>query len=298
MLTKVIALEHLRTIFTLIATNQEIRKLLSDSKVIGQDLFADAASKAANVARPNEEKLAKVDEPAPEGWKSSDGRVVGADETPKYDMPNLKKAKESKEEGKDTAKESAKESAKDVADKTKAKSEQESDLQKAVSDVGNEKKEGKSKSQNLKEKIPENHRQTAKENYEKSKKHLQEKFPKERRDKFIERLKKVLYENQKHKDWRDAFNFFFTELENYKKHAATAGNTGKESAKSVMNDPSFKDAAKDLQTLFERFANGRSAQPIFDAFRDLVKTAANDKEMSAWFDKTVTCKLNLIIVYQ
>ena len=289
MLTTVIALEHLRTIFTLIATNQEIRKLLSDSKIIGQDLFADAASKAANVARPNDEKLAKVDEPAPEGWKSSDGRVVGADETPKYDMPKLKKAKESKEDGK----ESVKESTKDAADKTKAKSEQESDLQKAVSDVGNEKKEeGKSKGQNLKEKIPEKHRQTAKENYEKTKKHLEEKFPKERRDKFIERLKKVLHENQKHKDWRDAFNFFFTELENYKKHAATAGNTGKESAKSVMNDPNFKDAAKDLQTLFERFANGRSAQPIFDAFHDLVKTAANDKEMSAWFDKSVTCKLH------
>ncbi|TIB69078.1 hypothetical protein E3Q08_03579 [Wallemia mellicola] len=324
------ALEHLRTVFTLIATNSEVRKLLSDSKIIGQDLFADAASKAAKVARPNEEKLAKIDESAPEGWKSKDGRVVGADETPEYDLPKLKKAKKETEEGqekaedvkkaalerqdevKDTAAKQADDTTKKVDSKTNQQSDV-SDIQKAVNEAGQEKadetkagekaQEGKNKTksvadsgkQSLKDKIPSEYRDKAKENYEKSKKHLEEKFPKERRDKFIERLKKVLYENQKHKDWREAFEFFFKQFEIYYSHAKSAGNTGKQSVNSVFQDQNVKGAANDLRTVLERFANGRSASPIFDAFHNLITTFANDKEISAWFERLIEYIRKLVL---
>lgn len=330
-------MEHLRTVFTLIATNTEIRKLLTDSKVIGQDLFADAASKAADLARPNEEKLAKIDESAPEGWKSKDGRIVGTDETPEYDMPKIKKAKETVEEGQekaedvkkaalerqdeikdnaaqkaDAAAKHADDTAKKVDSKTKEHSDV-SDIQKAVNEAGQEKaqetnagekaKVGKEKTksvaesgkQSLKDKIPAEYREKAKENYDKTKQHLEEKFPKERRDKFIERLKKVLYENQKHKDWKEAFEFFFKEFEIYYSHAKTAAGTGKDSATSVLKDENVKGAANDLRTVFERFANGRSASPIFDAFHDLIKTFANDKEISEWFERLIAYIRKLVL---
>lgn len=49
----------------LILTNSEARKLLSDASLIGRDLFARGASKAAESARPAPEQLARVDDAAP-----------------------------------------------------------------------------------------------------------------------------------------------------------------------------------------------------------------------------------------
>ncbi|TIB69169.1 hypothetical protein E3P77_00707 [Wallemia ichthyophaga] len=324
------ALEHLQTVFKLLATNNEVRKLLTDCKIIGQDLFADAAQKAAEIARPNEDKLAKIDEPAPQGWVNKDGRVLGPDETPEFDMPKFNKAKESHEKGhekaedvkkaalerKDEAKETAAKHTNDTAKKVDSKTTEQSDvsdIQKAVNEAGQEKSQetnakekvqvGKEKAkltaenrkQNLKNKVPEEYRGKVKEEFEDTKRHLEEKFPKERRERFIERMKKVLYENQKHKDWKEAFEFFFKEFEIYYGHAKTATDTGKDSATSVLSDPNVKQAANDLRTVLERFANGRSASPIFDAFHDLIKTFANDKELSNWFEKLIAYIRRLVL---
>lgn len=59
------AVEHLRTLGKLIFTNSEFRKLLKDVGILGRDVAADAATKAANAARPSEEQLRQVDETAP-----------------------------------------------------------------------------------------------------------------------------------------------------------------------------------------------------------------------------------------
>ncbi|KAG6334324.1 hypothetical protein ID866_4769 [Astraeus odoratus] len=80
------AVRHLRTVLTLILTNSEVRKLLSDFSVIGRDLLAKGTAKAAEAIRPKEEELAKVDEPAPaDEFVSQGGRKVGPDETPVVD---------------------------------------------------------------------------------------------------------------------------------------------------------------------------------------------------------------------
>jgi hypothetical protein len=77
------AVRHLRTILSLILTNSEVRKLLSDFSVIGRDLLAKGAVKAVEIIRPTEEELAKVDEPAAaDEFVSHGGRKVGLDETP------------------------------------------------------------------------------------------------------------------------------------------------------------------------------------------------------------------------
>lgn len=77
------AVQHLRTLLSLILTNAEVRKLLSDFSVIGRDLLAKGAGKVAEKARPDEAKLSQVDESAPNDvFVSEGGKHVGPDETP------------------------------------------------------------------------------------------------------------------------------------------------------------------------------------------------------------------------
>lgn len=77
------AVQHLRTLLSLILTNAEVRKLLSDFSVIGRDLLAKGASKVAEKARPDEERLQQVDDSAPnDTFVTEGGRHAGLDETP------------------------------------------------------------------------------------------------------------------------------------------------------------------------------------------------------------------------
>ncbi|KAJ5722200.1 hypothetical protein N7488_000235 [Penicillium malachiteum] len=60
------ALQGLKTLGTLLITNGEFRKILSDATVLLRDIAADASQKAANSVRPSEEQLAQIDSPAEE----------------------------------------------------------------------------------------------------------------------------------------------------------------------------------------------------------------------------------------
>lgn len=81
------AAAHLRTLITLFATNSEARKLLSDLGLVSRDLFATAAERAANKARPDQRDLDQVDKSAPSGeWIGADGKRVGKDETPELQL--------------------------------------------------------------------------------------------------------------------------------------------------------------------------------------------------------------------
>lgn len=63
------AVEHLRTLAQLILTNSEARKLVSDAGLISRDLFAKGASNLAERARPDADRMARVDDPAPsQAW--------------------------------------------------------------------------------------------------------------------------------------------------------------------------------------------------------------------------------------
>jgi hypothetical protein len=75
--------QHLRTILSLILTNSEVRKLLSDFSLIGRDLLALGASKVAEGLRPDPEALARVDDSSPQDkFVTEGGRTVGLNETP------------------------------------------------------------------------------------------------------------------------------------------------------------------------------------------------------------------------
>lgn len=76
------ALEGLRTLGTLIITNGQFRKLLSDASVLFRDMAGDAASKAADRVSPSADDLARIDEPAPDNtWHDK----------PDFSKDNIKK---------------------------------------------------------------------------------------------------------------------------------------------------------------------------------------------------------------
>ncbi|KAG9511462.1 hypothetical protein KCU79_g23989, partial [Aureobasidium melanogenum] len=58
------ALDGLRTLGTLILSNGQFRKLLSDATILFRDMAGDAAQKAANKVNPSEDELNQIDEPA------------------------------------------------------------------------------------------------------------------------------------------------------------------------------------------------------------------------------------------
>ncbi|KAF9560678.1 hypothetical protein CPC08DRAFT_665210 [Agrocybe pediades] len=82
---KDLAVKHLRTILTLIMTNSEVRKLLSDFSLIGRDLLSIGASNLASTIAPHPDKLSQVDRPAPQDeFATEGGRKIrtGDGETP------------------------------------------------------------------------------------------------------------------------------------------------------------------------------------------------------------------------
>ena len=86
-LSSISALNHLSTILNLILTNSEVHKLLSDFSVIGRDLLAKGASKAAATIRSSEEQLRNVDQSAPHDQFITKGRrVANPNETPVLEM--------------------------------------------------------------------------------------------------------------------------------------------------------------------------------------------------------------------
>lgn len=77
------AVRHLRTLLSLILTNSEVRKLLSDFSLIGRDLLAKTAAKAAENIAPDQDALARVDQTAPQDeFITEGGRTAAPNETP------------------------------------------------------------------------------------------------------------------------------------------------------------------------------------------------------------------------
>ncbi|KAM0751353.1 hypothetical protein T439DRAFT_380336 [Meredithblackwellia eburnea MCA 4105] len=288
------AVEHLRTLGKLIFTNSEARKLLKDVGILGRDIAADGAAKISDVARPADQDLAKVDEPAPSNqWVGPNGEIHGHhDPAPDTGLAAKRDAAKAKAEEKaNEAKAEVDESANRIAtagDEAQARQgEFATDEQKAnaAADAAGDvaQKEKKKKLEQLKAKIPEEHKERAKEQLQKAKEYAKDKFPQERRDRFIYRLKKVVVENQRHRNYQEAVEFFLDRAEHYHGHAKDIGSQGGSEGLNIRKDTSYQQAEFELQTLLERFANGQSMQPIFDAVDQLYTDAKNDQELTHWF---------------
>lgn len=311
------AAQHLRTLAKLIYTSSETRKLLKDIGVLARDVVADAAVKVADTTRPTEDALKKVDEAAPANqWVGPDGeRRAAHEKVPStglhekaVDLQQMAgEAQDYLAQGQselvDTANtvqshagdaankvQSSAEDKKHLDDRQQAK-ETAGDAGQVASDKANAAASMTSEKKNrLKEaygnaiaKIPEEHKEKARQARDDTKVYIQDKFPKERRERFIYRLKKVIVEQQRHRDYQEAIDFFLGLAESYKGHAQGITSHAANKSGDVLNDPTFKEAQHEMRTLLERFANGSSMKPIFDAINEIYVAAQNDPELEHWF---------------
>lgn len=248
--------EAFRALGKLFLRNGELRKLFQDFAYIGRDVFADAASKAADLARPDEEALKNVDQPAPDNHFHDD-----------IPAP-LKKVEKAP-------------NASDVAGKAQTEAEKAIDMNAPVKDnVNNVANVLKA---NTLDKLPENHKEAVKEHAEKTQEYFKEKFPKERREQFVYRLKKIVVECQRHREYQDAIEFFLTAFEHYKGHAETIASQVESSALNARKEGNVQTAETTFRTLIERFANGKSTQPMVDALDQIYTDVKNDPELRDWF---------------
>lgn len=313
------AVTHLRTLLTLVLTNAETRKLLADFALIGRDLFATGAIKAAEQIRPDQERLARVDEPAPaDSFHTSGGRKIqNSSETPvleanvagttiqqhphdefgsgaqiKTDNGDVRSGGQLKDESLGFVDTSVSTGKDRLADQAQVEGQQ---LKAEVdnTDDPNEKKD--IAKQGLKDRfvgykdqlmnrIPQEHKDKASEQHERVKNFLaDEYFPEERRDQFIFRGKKVIVECQKHDDYQSAVRWLLGYLEEYASHAHTTALNSTNSHSALKDEPALNQAFAEIRTLLERFANGRSFNEINERVNVLYDDARNDESLRNWF---------------
>ena len=175
------ALEGLRTLGTLVISNGQFRKLLSDVTILVRDIAGDAATNAAGKLKPSEEQLAQIDGPAEDNtW---------------HDVPSVTElkgqARDMYAKNKPFSKQDAREAAADQAqttDSAQAGAQGTADSLAATA-KGNVPQETK-----------DNINKTADATRKQTRDYLNKKVPKERREQTIWRLKKMVVEIQNHPD--------------------------------------------------------------------------------------------------
>ncbi|KAI0747079.1 hypothetical protein C8Q80DRAFT_1179196 [Daedaleopsis nitida] len=312
------AVQHLRTLLSLVLTNAEVRKLLSDFSVIGRDMLARTASKVADKARPDQERLRQIDDSAPaDQFVSEGGRMVGPGETPvlearipgtgttvaQHPRAELGQGAQVKKENGDvlsgaTAVNQAQRRKDDMVERGKVEAQRQTDDVNNVvggSLVPDDREDAEAKKSglmgklrgvrdNFTDRIPQEHKDRANDHYDHAKRVLTEDyFPEERRDQLIYRGKKVIVECQKHKDYQESIRWLLDFLEEYASHGKTVANHGKDSGQQLKGDSALQQATAELRTLLERFANGKSLGTIGDAMQILYDDAQRDEELKNWF---------------
>ncbi|OCB90174.1 hypothetical protein A7U60_g2636 [Sanghuangporus baumii] len=260
--------EHLRTLFKLLISNSETRKLLSDAKILGRSIFADAASNVAERSRPRKEDVEKVDQAAPphefqEGTMGNDSSAI----------PQAARTGESTKMTEDTS------------PGTRRPAQAPSPATNVSQDVSS-KKIAKSRFQDISARVPEKHRKVASNEVNNAKGYLQKQFPKERQDQLVHRLKKVVVECQEHQDYQESISWLISQLEKYFGHGKRITTSGaSQTSASFFEDPTISQAASEMRTFLERLADGRSMEGMFSAARNMQKDAETDEELREWWTR-------------
>lgn len=196
------ALDGLRTLGTLLITNGQFRKLLSDASVLLRDIAGDAAQNAANKVNPSEDELSQIDRPAEDNvWHD-------APDLSKDNLRNQAKSripigrKDVEQAGRDATQAAHPEGSRDPADVAQLAAQ---DQQQGTSQI-DPRTGAETAAKNLKDNasanMNEDDKQKMKEYRERSENYLKGKMPKERREQLIWRLKKMVVEIQGHQDCR------------------------------------------------------------------------------------------------
>lgn len=276
------ALEGLRTLGTLILSNGQFRKLLSDATILVRDIAGDAATKVAGRVNPTDEQLAQIDRPADDNtWH----------EVPDLSKQNLQgQLKSNLPFRKDDAKNAARDvnaaahptGSRDPADTADLASREQ---QQGVNTGLNRDAAAGEARNKLSENIPDEHKDRLREQRERTRNYLGDKVPQERRDQTIWRLKKMVVEIQGHQDYLRAVETLLRLAEEYTGHSKTVVGQSQATVKGAHEDDALQLAEADLKTLIERFANSTSSDDLFDAINQIYRDADQDPQLKNWFKK-------------
>ena len=199
------ALNGLRTLGTLLITNGQFRKLLSDSTILLRDMAGDAAQKAANKVNPSEDRLRDIDRPADDNtWH----------ETPNMSKDHLKnqaKAQYNKQKPfdkddvnqamGDASQQSNPTGSRDPADTANmAARDQQQGTASGVDGYAAAGAAANTLKAKASANMPDDTKERLKSNGHAAEDYLKQKMPKERREQTIWRLKKMVVEIQSHQD--------------------------------------------------------------------------------------------------
>ncbi|KAI4178979.1 MAG: hypothetical protein L6R41_008110 [Letrouitia leprolyta] len=261
------ALDGLRTLGTLLISNGQFRKLLSDATVLLRDIAGDAAQNAANRVNPSQEQLSQIDQ--------------AADDNTWHDVPDLSRdnlrnqAKGTFNKNKPFNQQDVKNTAMNAADQNQTQDGV--DPNQAASTGANQLRDQASAN------IPDETKDRAKEYRERGLNYAKEKFPKERRDQSIFRLKKMIVEIQGHQDYQQAIETLLNIAEEYGGYSKNLSQQGAGTVKGAHSDTALTSAETDLRTLLERFANYTSADDMIDSVNAVYRDADKDPELKNWF---------------
>jgi hypothetical protein len=297
------ALDGLRTLGTLLISNGQFRKLLSDATVLLRDIAGDAAQNTANKVKPSEDRLNNLDKPAEDNtWH----------DTPELSKEKLRaQAKEAMPFGKGDAKKAA-------GDINQAAHPDGSRDPRDTAQLGaHEGQTGESTGVNAqaalnvaKDKVDQNvseeDKDKARARRDQLNNYLKGKMPEERRDQTIWRLKKMIVEIQGHQDYQRAIETLLRLAEQYSGHTKNVTQQATGTVKGAHQDTALQTAEADikvcstgfhsenadwltnLKTLLERFANGTSSDDLIESINQIYTDADRDPELKNWFKRIDT----------
>ncbi|KAK1217909.1 hypothetical protein PQX77_019418 [Marasmius sp. AFHP31] len=275
-----VAIKHLRTLLTLLLTNSEARKLVSDFGLVGRDLLSKTLVKAAEGVAPNEERLRGVDEPHRGSQEFVDKEEL------KRRKEEAKEKIEAAKQTKDQKKEEAANAALDEINTAQARAEADGAEAAANEVTSPTKKKGFMEriTGGVKDTIPGEHQDKAKAHYSRGKEFITEEyFPESRRDQWIWRGKKVIIECQKHPEYQESLEWLISFIKEYATHGRSFSQTQLDNSKS--NAPSsLNTSLHQLKVIIERFASNKSFNNlILDPINALIDDAKRDPELETWW---------------
>lgn len=248
------ALEGLRTLGTLIISNGQFRKLLSDASILLRDIAGDAATKAATRVNPTEEQLSQIDRPADDNtWHEVPDISKGNLQSQfKQNLPFGKK--DAEQVAGDATQAAHPAGSRDPADTAQLAAQE----QREGVPQGVDAKAGIDQTkQSVSEKVPEEDKQRARElrdrQRERLNNYLKGKMPEERREQTIWRLKKMVVEVQGHQDYQQAIETLLRLAEQYAGHSKDIAVQSKGTVKGAHDDDALQLAEADLKVCSSRF---------------------------------------------
>jgi len=279
------ALEGLRTLGTLLISNGQFRKLLSDAAILLRDIAGDAAQNTANKVRPSDQQLNQMDRPAEDNtWHenpdlSKDKLLSSA----KQSMPFGKK--DAKEAAGDVSQAAHPEGSRDPMDTAQTGAHEAQTGQSTGLDASAAAGTAKQKVQ---ENVSEQDKEKVRARREQLNNYLRGKMPEERRDQTIWRMKKMVVEIQGHQDYQRAIETLLRLAEQYGEHGKNVGQQSTGAVKGAHDDDALQLAESDLKTLLERFANNTSFDDLIDSIKQIYKDADQDPDLRNWFSRLDT----------